>query len=406
MVVALAGPTRTSAGPALTEEELITSYLARGATAQRSELLAAHREGAEVARAWAPSWRVEALHEESTSSETAFVSDVLSVGVEIELGRANATASLHARERVAAAELAVFADVVDTVSEVRLHALAGWRARREAGVLRAGQDRIAVFLDELSRQVEAGEQARFDLERLRAFAATHEMRARVAEAAARAERTRLAALTGQDVASLEWGEPRALPGRDGVLSLVLGSHPLLTALRRRVAAASVAVELAGRTHAGSLDLRAGYRRDDAPLTAPGEGYELQAAYTLPAFSLREQATALARAERGELTLLLARAERRIAADVDAALARLAALEPVETEEPVGVESLRAGSLRRYRSGEATLTELLDVLAGQEERELLQIGAAAARRQARLELDRASGLVTAPDLARLVEEVLE
>jgi outer membrane protein TolC len=408
LAVALAiGAALSSAVPAagVTEAELVEAFLARDAPAQRAALLSARREAADLARASAPTWRLEALREESTSASTAFSTEALSVGLELELSRANATERRRAAAELAAQELAVRSARIDAVTELRAFVLSAWRAEREAALRRAARERVESLLDELGRLVEAGEQARFDLERLRAFSATGHLRARVATAAARAERARLAALTGREAVGLALAEPRALPAADALVELVRASHPLLRLLRQRVEEGGLAVDLAGQGHPGRLDLRAGYRRDDAPGVDSGDGYELEAAYTLPATALRRRDAALARGEAGARELALASAELRVLADVEASLARLEALGGLGGPSGGDVDAVREGSLRRYRAGEATLTELVDVLARLEERELVELQAEVARREARLELDRASGLVTAPELARLVEETL-
>lgn len=388
---------------AVSERELVEAFLARDAAEQRAALLVARREAAELARASEPTWRVEALHEESTSSATAFTSDVLSVGVELDLARANEAERRRAEAELAAERLVARAELVDAVTQLRGVALATSLARREAEVLRSERERVASLLEELARLVEGGERSRFDLDHLRAFAATRGLREDIAAARARSEAARLAALAGRDASDVTLGAAGELPPRDEVIARVVEAHPLLAALRSRVRQGRFLVELAGKSHPGRLDLRAGYRIDDEPGLDAGDAYEIEAAYTLPSRALRRHEAAVARTEKSAWELTLARAERRVIADVESALARLEALEGITAEG--NVDAVREGSLRRYRAGEATLSEVLDVLARMAERELLDLEIEGARRDARIELDRAAGLLTAPELERLVEESL-
>lgn len=402
-LLALGAASALAAGP--TEAELVAGFLARDAAAQRSALLEAHREAASLARLTAPAWRLEALREESTSRSTAFTTDALGVGVELELGGLNEIERRRAAVALDGHELGQRAALVEAVTELRSHALAAWESSRRAELLRAQHARTEELLAELERLVEAGEHSRFDLERLAAVDTTHEARLRVAAATALADARRLSLLTGVEAAAPELPHREALPPAEELRELVLDSHPRLRRLRRAVEESELGVELAGRSHPARLDLRAGWRRDDAPGIDGGEGYEVEAVYTLAGRSLRRRAEAVALGEQGLRSLRLARAERAVLTELEAAHARLAALHGVERPEGADLDSIRRGSLRRYRSGEAALSELIDVLEELEDREQLMLETEVARREARLDLDRAAGLVTAPELAELVDEVL-
>jgi outer membrane protein TolC len=384
------------------EPELVAAFLAHDAATQRVDLLAARRDAAGLARISAPAFNLSAAREESSGSATAFTTDILSFGVEFELSRANATEQRRADVELTSQEFAMRAGLVEAVTEFRSWVLAAWASQREAALLASQHERTEALLSELELLVAAGEHSRFDLERLRAVDTTHESKTRVAAAAAQADGRRLSLLTGVEIAVPELVVSDELPPGEDLLELVLASHPLLEGLRRHVDSGRLEVELAGLAHPGRLGLRAGYRRDGGPGLDDGDGYELEAAYTLPGRSLRRRDEALAAGEQGARALALARAERRIAADFGSAYARLEALALVHHPVAVDLEAIRRGSLRRYRSGEAELSELIEVLEDLEEREALLLQSEVALLQARLDLDRASGLVTAPELAELVE----
>ncbi|MEM7247681.1 MAG: TolC family protein [Acidobacteriota bacterium] len=391
---------------AVTEPELVASFLELD-HGLHHVAIEARREMAGLARVSAPSWEVRGLREESTGGAAAFTTEVLSLAVGLELGQRNAIERRRALAELAAEELMHRAELIDAVSELRGLILVAWRAEREVELREAGLRRVRSLLGELTRLVDAGEHARFDLQRLRALAAAQDVELRLVRADVKSSHAELATLSGREVTWVELAPASLEPGReDGLVERVRQEHPILAMLRNQLEAEDLAVELAGRSHPGRIALRGGFRRDDVPAGPRGEGYELELGYVLPSQSLRRLEQARARHDRAERDLSLAHAERHVTAELESALARLAALADIGTPDELDVESLREGSLRRYRSGESSVTELADVLVGLQERELLQLEVETAAHEARLDLDRITGLLTEPRLGRLLEELME
>lgn len=405
LIAAVAVASAQADGPGVREQPLVEAFLARDAPEARAELLAARRALAEAARASAPAWQLRAEREESRGDLLASTTDVLGASVEFELGSRRSLEQGRAAAEGEAFRLGMRAELGETVSDLRLFLVEVARAEGELGVLLEWQERVDALVTEHEGLVAGGELSRFDLLRMQDLARSHRHRVELTRAAAAAGGLRLERLTGF-AGPVVLGSHPPLPSDDAVRALVLEDHPRLAALRRRVEASSAAVTLAGRSHPAALELSGGYRREDEPGTGAADGYELGVGVTLPRRALRRLAVAGARADQGESSLALVRAERDVAATLDGALAKARLLPAPTAESAAAEEEIREGALRRYRMGESDLTELVEVLGSLEERSLLRIDAGLAHHVARVELDRVAALLTAPEIARMVDEAIK
>lgn len=384
------------------ELDLVRAALARGPVEARREAARARRELAERARVAAP--RTSLVARRESVGGDAVTTDVLGVGLELPLSRSTRPAREAAAREAQAATAEHRADLLEATCEVRALARDVKLRERATAALARHRDRLDAAWRESLRLAEAGEQAPFEAEvlgeRLRQLASELAL-ASADRSAAAAE---LEHLSGPGASEVALDAPTDAPALAELLARVSSEHPALVANAERRERSRALVTLAGRSEPATLDLLAGYRRDDVAGGPEEDGYEVEAGLTLPASSLRRSAVAAARAAEADAEALRQESERRILARVAAAWRRWTELDAI-ARVPTDASSLDLveGALRRHRAGEGSLAEVLDVLDVAHARARARVELEHAWNAAWLDLQCASGFVTSPDYASLLKE---
>jgi outer membrane protein TolC len=386
--------------PVSTEADLIRSLRARAPVEALRAAAEARAELAGTARVTATTTSIVA-HHESVSGDAEGSASVVGAGLSFDLSRANALAREAAGLDATAARAATDELLLDAACEVR--SLAGDidSLERRIRTLEEERARITLLRVDAEQRAEAGEEAPFEADVLRAEESARDLQVPALRAAISAARAALEAITGVSTAGFRLDEATEV-APEGLASTVLQQHPRLRTLRARAEAGRARRQVARASNGARLDVFGGARTEHEP-GASGDGYEVEVGVTLPARSLRRAAVSEAIVSERELDVELALAERSVERRLATALAAWRSLDEAVRDRAAATPSLVEGALRRFRAGEGSLAEVIQILALDRDRLLSDIELQSARRSARIDLDCASALVTAPALLRVLEE---
>lgn len=385
-----------------TEADLIRSLRARAPVEALRAAAEARAELARTARVTATTTSI-VTHHESVSGDVEGSSSVVGAGVSFDLSRANALAREAAGLDATAARAATDELLLDAACEVRSLAGDVDSLQRRVRTLEDERARITMLRMEAERRATAGEEAPFEADVLRAEESARDLQVPALRAAIGSARAALEAITGVATDGLRLEEASEVAS-EGLAATVAQQHPRLRTLRARAEAGRARTRVARASNGARLDVFGGARTEREP-GASGDGYEVEVGVTLPARSLRRAAVSEAIVSERELDVELALAERSVERRLATTLASWRALDEAVRRRAVTTPSLVEGALRRFRAGEGSLAEVIQILALDRDRLISDIELQSTLRSARIELDCASALVTAPELLRVLEEDL-
>ena len=343
----------------VTEAELVQAFLRTAPVRDRTAAARARARAAGATRPYLPKPDL-LLRQEQSLGPTEFSTTVAGLGLSLEIagrhGLLKRAASLDAQ----AAVLQRQAEVVETVCGLRRIAHAAHAEQAIVALLSASQRELERLPRNLKKLVSAGERAQFDLDRLVFLVRSHGRTLSRHRARLQGLVAELSSLTGLAVSAVRLGpiEPPADADAAGVTASI-------RALRTRAAAETKREAEARRRWVPNIDLYGAYRLDRAA-GQTGHGYELGLTLSLPLTAPGRVERVAAEARR---RWLLATATRQQAVRS----ARLASLRGQskglrdavkrDAKEPdaQAAAKLHRDATRRYLTGVAPLSELLDTI---------------------------------------------
>lgn len=385
----------------LTEAEVVERALGR---APLADVLAGEVEiehGVAATVSTLPNPQLTYLREQ-TFGQLGTGEDYVSLAQVIDLGNRRGLRGRAAKRRAAAVEREGDAVLARIAAEARLRFYEVLHRQHRAAALRTFIAQIEAALAIVARREARGEAARYDRRRLEREQSVAEDRLEAELATLDRDRARLGALLdgsgnlglGLTVTGelLPPDDPPGLPSlRDAV-----AARPDLRALDARREAASFDRRAAGRWWVPDLRLEGGWKGVAVNRQGRTDGFLLGAAVSVPlwntASGLARTADGEARAARGRRELLQAELLGEITG-LRAEAVRLAATARRARARSVAASSdlIRIASVG-YEGGELSVLELLDAYRGATDDELAALELERGARRARIELDRATGVI--------------
>ncbi len=358
----------------VTEARLVKAF--RSAAPQKAAAAAARRVR-EAAAQTEPYLRHPDLvlrREQSLSSATEFSTTVAGLGVTLEIGGRHGLRRRAARLEAEALASGWRARQGDSECSLRVLATQANAAQQEEAILAANRRHLQGLVKDLSRLVDAGERAAFDLSRLKLQLQNHGARLAAQRARLAAALARLGALTGLQVTGV---------ALDPLPRSQAGVPHAVQALRARARAQQERIAALSRRWVPDLGLYGAYRADTAPGADVGHGYEIGLTLNLPLTDTGRARRQRAAARRHELLARAHQEQARRRALLAGLAARTAALSRSLSQAGVDREKLGRDATRRYLKGVSPLSGLLDTLRGLEQAALHRARSRAALRAAAL-----------------------
>lgn len=362
--------------PQRESDDVVRAWLSTPEARSIASAESASRDAASVFHSPVTGWAVELRREQGSSGGESFTTDVAGLAADIDWTGRSFLLNRSGQVTGEAHWLFALADLQEGACTVSALALQAASAVEEATIREEGQGRLDEVVRLLDGRVASGETSAFDLKRVQAQAERHRGELGAALASARGLSHALRVRAGAEVPPPT--APAPLPSWAEIRETALVSAPLLVALERQEAAASISVQAARRLVAPGLGLQGAIRRDATGAVAPEPGFEAGLVFRLPVMDgqIREIREERAMQERSRAELEAARAaiEERLAAT----WASAEALRADDRYAHHGAD-LWSEAWTRYLHGEGSLTELLDIAEVEEARDL---SAAAWGRQVR------------------------
>ena len=324
--------------------------------------------------------------------------DYLSISQRLDLRNRRGLASEAGEARTHAARSEGQWTRLELAAEARTRFYALLYRQLRAAALDTWVARIEAALGIVTRRELRGDAATYDRRRLERERHVAIARRELELSALERARARLSAIVGAPSAStVATGKllPESQPEPVGALHERSRTRPDLSALRLRASAAERDGEAARRWFLPDLQLQAGWKAVNHPGPWRSDGFVLGASLALPLWDRGSAPAQIARAEglaaRARSLLLEAELSGELAgARAEAARTRRTALEFEAQSAADSSELVRIASAG-YEGGELGLLELLDAYRGSVDDALTALEIAYAARNARIELDRISGV---------------
>ena len=330
--------------------------------------------------------------------------EFLTVSQELPMTGRRGLASRSASAAAEAAGLAATSELLAAVSEVRMSFYDVLYRESVSARLRQGQERVVRIVKILEQREREGEGSGYDLLRAQQELSGIELDVMAAVAGVAVARTRFGAFFGAD-GTMETarlvGEVRVSgshPDPDEAVARALAERSDLRALRATVQVLELDRRAARKRRFPEPTLTAGWKRTGA-VGLDDSGFVAGLRVALPVFDRGQVALARAEADRRHSELEVEILERKIRADVQAALVREKAARQAADRYGDGVER-RAAELRTiadlaYAEGEAGILELLDAYRTSLAMELRALAVRFNAKRAEIERDRAIGIEVGP-----------
>lgn len=261
-----------------------------------------------------------------------------------------------------------FQDAVRTVTlDVQSAFVGVLLARDNLALARENLDTFNQIVEVNAARVQAGDLAEVELVRSRVAALQYANSLHRAELALRTAVTRLRALIGRNASSPAFEaagdlrRPLVVPGLEELRSIAMDSRPDLRALRMDHERAEAEVRLQMAQAKPDYTLGTEYRRQQ--VNASSNSVTVSVAVPLPFFDRNQGEIARSRQEQIQARLLVQARELAVAAEVEDARNQLETaqrlLADIEGRLLAEARDVRDITDFAYRSGEATLLELLD-----------------------------------------------
>jgi cobalt-zinc-cadmium efflux system outer membrane protein len=391
-------------GPAtltLTEAEVVERALGRAPLADALEGAVEIEHGTAATLKAHPNPQLSYLREQTFGS-LGTGEDYLSLSQVVDLGNRRGLRSRAAEQRANAVEHEGDALLAEIAADARLRFYDVLHRQQRVAALRTFIAQIEAALAIVARREAKGEAARYDRRRLEREQSVAGNRIEVELAALDRARARLVAVldrsadVGLDVAVtgelLPAAEPPDLPS----LRETVATRSDLRALEARREAAKLDRRAAGRWWVPDFRVEGGWKGVAIGRQGRTDGFLLGAAVSLPLWNassgLARVAEGEARAAQGRRDLLEAELLGEITG-LRAEAVRLAAAARRSRESTVAASAdlVRIASTG-YEGGELTVLELLDAYRGTADDELVALELEHGARRARIELDRATGVI--------------
>ena len=361
----------------VSEQELVNAFVR---TAPERSVAAAARErqrAAETTRPYLPKPEL-LLRQEQSFGATAFTTTVGGLSLSVEIGGRHGLRKRAAALDAEAVSLQREGEVVETVCDLRRTIQAAHTEQRIVALLTASQRELERLPKNLKRLVSAGERAQFDLDRMALLVYGHGQTLARHRARLKGMLAELSSLTGIALTAV-----RLDPSAPSAISAAASDTPSLRALRAQAEAEAQRIAEAKRRWIPNLDLYGAYRLDRAA-GATGHGYELGLSLSLPFTSPARVTRASAEARRRELLARAARDQARRAARLASLQGRAEELQRTLKRDAGNPEKLHRDATRRYLTGVAPLSELVDTIRAVNEAALARVRAESQLRSIDLE----------------------
>ncbi|QDG49488.1 TolC family protein [Persicimonas caeni] len=404
-VLVCAAPTATAQesteAPSLTEEQAIRLALERPALSDSWEAQVADAEAAALTEGAWPNPEVAYTREQVFEDAETVSENVIVLEQTLPLSGRRGLLAEAAKTRARATQLETRAHRRLIEAHVRRAFYRVLELQRRTKVRAEWLERMATFEDQMIQRVEAGENAPFDLQRLRAEIAQVQASNSVDEAALARRRAALAALLGRgpgevDVQVTGNLAPKRLPNQSTVRQSV-ERVPEVAAARKQVEAAELRTRAASRWWVPEPTLVGGYKGETLG-DAQFHGFVLGIGLALPVFNQLEgeqmaAEAALVRAKSRQELL-----EQRLLAELAGIAAKTRKLsETAESYREDGVErseELLDLARQAYDAGEIDIDALMNAYRRAVDSQLRLLELEAGARASKIEWQQIAESITA------------
>lgn len=402
-LLALGAVAPSWAAEPVTEAELVRRVLDAPVATADLEAVDAQTRADRTAVSLFDSPALEARHE-AARGDFGATTYALGASLTVDLGFSPLAHTRAGRLRGSAGDHRRAAVVLETVCGVRADAVELWAANRSASASQASQERLDRLLETLAALGEAGETSGYDRDRAALSVMAHQTSTAQRLGAAEGLRARVSALAGGEVVDVALAEVPDPPAIEASIA-ALASHPVLRALALERDAQQADRDGSRRDQLPDLMLSGGSRWDAGPTGGPAtQGFEVGGAVQIPWMNGDRAAARQHTAAHAAAEARLARARAELEAEVRGAHRRVETLTFPSTLI-TAPEAVWTATIERYRAGEGSLDDLLQVADAVEAAGLAGVERERMWRRARLDLSCSSGQFADPNLQSVLEEAV-